>query len=272
MRIDEPGTLKAFLNRHHLAVNKGLGQHFLSSRTVVSKIIDAANGCQSVIEIGPGPGILTGPLCDAIPRVVVIELDDRMPALLAESAPQAEIISGDALQISLKDILSGMESPVGIVSNMPYYITAPLLQRIADVAPLIDRAVLMMQREVANRIVAKAGNRDRGSLSVYLQALFEIEAVAQVPAGAFLPPPKVDSSVLLFTPRGECFDSGLFDFIRTGFSQPRKTLANNLAYLDRTRVQSAIDALELSATVRPHEVTFAQWQGLHVKLTARQSN
>lgn len=259
MRIDEPSALKALLQKHHLAVNKGLGQHFLCSRPVVDAIVHAAIGCHSVLEIGPGPGILSGPLSDVIPQVTVIELDARMQPVLAESAPKVELILGDALQISISGVLDRMGAPVGIVSNMPYYISAPLLQRVAELADSIDRAILMMQREVAERILAKAGNRDRGSLSVYLQAVFHIERLIHVPPGAFMPPPKVESTVLTFVPRRDAHDPKLFDFVRTGFAQPRKTLANNLGYLGRNRVTSAIETAGLSPTVRPHELTFEAW-------------
>lgn len=262
MRIDDPATLKSFLRRHGLDANKGLGQHFLASPKVVERIVAATDGCQSVVEIGPGPGILTAPLSEAVSNVVAIEIDSRMAALLAESAPNARVILGDALSLDLRAIIEGLPAPVAVVSNMPYYISAPLLQRIAGVAPTIDRAILMMQREVATRISARAGKRERGSLSVYLQAVFAIEKLIDVPPGAFLPPPKVDSAVLTLRPTRADFDDAIFAWIQTGFSQPRKTLANNLSASGRMSREVALAALEatgLSPTIRPHELTLEQW-------------
>ena len=268
MRIDDPAKLKAFLRKHRIDANHGLGQHFLCSPKVVDKIIAATDGCASAIEIGPGPGILTAPLTDSVGQVVAIELDDRMLPLLSESAPTCRVVQGDALKIDLPDLIATLHAPVALVSNMPYYISAPLLQLAASLGTSIDRAVLMMQREVATRIMAKPGNRERGSLSVYLQAKFDMSLVADVPPGAFLPPPKVDSKVLLFVPKPDVYDPALFDFVRGGFGQPRKTLANNLAQFGREAVTEAISAIGATATVRPHELTFPDWQSLFAKLRA----
>ncbi len=266
MRIDDPEVLRAFLRRYGIAATHGLGQHFLCSPKVVDKIIAATHGCCSALEIGPGPGILTGPLSVALSSVVAIELDSRMLTALAASAPACKVICADALKADLGAIVADLAGPVALVSNMPYYISAPLLQLAADLGDSIDRAVLMMQREVANRIMAKAGNRDRGSFSVYLQAKFEMSLIADVPAGAFMPPPKVESKVLLLKPRPCNHDPLLFDFVRKGFTQPRKTLVNNLGFLGRNCVESSIAKIDATPTVRPHELTFEQWIQLYASV------
>jgi len=232
------------------------------SGSAVKSISDAAGGCAGICEIGPGPGVLTQALCEKAERVIAIELDPRMGELLAESAPTAEVRHLDALQIDLSALMQELPSPRAIVSNMPYYITGPLLQRVADARGSIDRAVLMMQREVAIRVIARAGESERGSLSVYLQSLFEIRALVQVPAGAFLPPPKVDSTVLVFTPRAVEYDDWYFRLIRFGFTQPRKTLANNLAnglHRSRDEIVEVLESMDLWEKTRAQEVTEAQW-------------
>lgn len=228
---------------------------------------------RGLLEIGPGPGVLTSPLSHAAERMVALELDERMVAALRDSAPAADVRQADALKADLTAILQELPEPRGIVSNLPYYITGPLLGRIADARAHFATAVLMMQKEVADRIRAKPGHRERGSLSVALQAAFEIRLVAQAPAGAFLPPPKVDSTVLEFVPRPSGLpadrEAQTLRLVRIGFGQPRKTLANNLMaglHIDREAAEKAIDALSLEEKIRPQELTFEQWAALAERL------
>lgn len=271
MKLYDAGTLKGFLARHGLSADKGLGQHFLVSGSVVKAIANAAGGCQGICEIGPGPGVLTQSLSEVAERLVVLELDPRMAALLAESAPKAQVVQADALKVDLEALLRDLPAPRAIVSNMPYYITGPLLQRVADVRASIDRAVLMMQKEVAVRVIAPPGNGERGSLSVYLQSLFEIRVLSQVPAGAFLPPPKVDSTVLVFVPRLTTFDDFYFRVVRFGFTQPRKTLANNLAnglHRSRDEIVTVLESVGLWEKSRAQELTEEQWVALSGALAA----
>ncbi|MGV3616928.1 MAG: 16S rRNA (adenine(1518)-N(6)/adenine(1519)-N(6))-dimethyltransferase RsmA [Fimbriimonas sp.] len=271
MNLYDPGTLTAFLKRYGLRADKGLGQHFLVSQSAVQAIVNALDGCQGVLEIGPGPGVLTHPVSERAERTIALELDPRFVNMLAESAPKAEVRRVDALQADIPAILAELPEPRAIVSNLPYYITAPLLQRVADSRSQIDRAVLMMQKEVANRIAAPPGDGERGSLSVYLQALFGIRRVASVPAGAFLPPPKVDSTVLLFQPRPDEVPESVFRTVRMGFTQPRKTLANNLAaalHRDRDPLLDLLENLGHREKVRAQDLTLEQWMALSEALSA----
>lgn len=264
MNLVDPATLKKFLARHGVVAAKGLGQHFLCSRPVVDSIVQSLEGTAGLLEIGPGPGVLTAPLSERA-KLIAFEVDPRMIAALAESAPHAEVRQADALKESLVDALSQLPEPRGVVSNLPYYITGPLLTRIAEASAYWSCAVLMMQREVANKVVAKVGDRDRGSLSVYLQSQFEIRIVSQVPAGAFLPPPKVDSTVLSLTPRGVAFSDTFYRVVRMSFGQPRKTLANNLvAGLHRSReeILSLLEAAGIDERERPQMLTVDQWVAL----------
>src|SRR5579871_5760124 len=194
MDLADPKTLTAFLAAHGIRASKGLGQHFLCSRPAVDAIVDRVRSVKGVLEIGPGPGVLTGPMSE-IAEVTALEIDPRMIELLKDSAPKAQVLQIDALKGDLSEVLAGLPTPRAVVSNLPYYITGPLLTKISEARGRFQVAVLMMQREVADRVVAEAGNSNRGSLSVYLQSQFNIELVKRVPAGAFLPPPKVDSTV-----------------------------------------------------------------------------
>jgi len=198
--------------------------------------------------------------------MIALELDERMIAALKESAPKADVRRVDALKVSLEDILQELPEPRGVVSNLPYYITGPLLTKIAESRESFAVAVLMMQKEVAQRVMACPGNSDRGSLSVFLQSQFDISITAQVSAGSFVPPPKVDSTVLKFVPKhldvertGQPF---FFRLIRLGFTQPRKTLANNLvAGLSRPRedLVEILEKIDLEEKVRPHDLMVEKW-------------
>lgn len=263
--LTDPGALKPFLARHGIAARKGLGQHFLCSAKVVGAIVARVEGMAGVLEIGPGPGILTVPLANQTQRIIALEIDPRMIGALAESAPNADIRLLDALQTPLAAILAELPSPRAVVSNLPYYITGPLLDRIAAASGDWSRAVLMMQREVGRKLLAPPGDSDRGALSVALQASFDIERVCDVPPGAFLPPPKVESIVLQLTPKAVALPPGLLDFVRAGFRQPRKTLVNNLAQagVQREKATAALQMAHLDERVRPHALTLDEWARLH---------
>lgn len=261
MNLADPPTLKAFLQRHGLWARKGLGQHFLCSAKVVEGIVSRCMGCAGVLEIGPGPGVLTNPLSSSR-RLIALEVDQAMIGALAESAPSADVRKLDALKADLSAILAELPAPRAVVSNLPYYITGPLLTAVAGACSSFDVAVLMMQKEVARRIVAGPGSSERGSLSVFLQAQFDIAKVLDVPAGAFYPPPKVDSTVLQFKPLPDRPDPALFDFVRVGFKQPRKTVANNLSTglgVPREAVVERLHAAGLDERVRAQELTLEQW-------------
>ncbi|RYG65219.1 16S rRNA (adenine(1518)-N(6)/adenine(1519)-N(6))-dimethyltransferase, partial [bacterium] len=147
-----------------------------------------------------------------------------------------------------------------IVSNMPYYITAPLLDRFTAQRAKVERLVLMMQREVGDRIAAPAGKSERGSLSVSLQRLFTIERLIDVPPEAFAPPPKVRSVVLVLRPRDIVADPDFERLVRAGFTHPRKTLANNLsAVYPRETILAVAEKEGFEPTIRPHQLTEAQW-------------
>lgn len=259
VNLARPEELRPFLLRHGLSPNKGLGQHFLCSERVVRAIVVATEN-RSVFEIGPGPGILTQALAEN-QSVIALELDGRMTLALAESAPSATIVFGDALTTDLRELILKLKKPRAVVSNLPYYITGPLLERVAEVSDLWEVAVLMMQREVAKRILAPVGDSERGAVSVRMQAEFSIRRVADAPAGAFLPPPKVDSTVLAFEPAGPRMPLEMVELIRAGFTQPRKTLANNIGAAGYAR--DIVTEAGLERNIRPHQVSLSGWRRLY---------
>lgn len=248
--------------RHGYRPRKRWGQHFLISQRVVDAIVGRLEGMAGVLEVGPGPGVLTRPISQAGIDVLAVEIDPVALSALAESAPRAKVISGDALEIDLSSLLEQMPNPRAVVSNIPYNITGPLLTAFAACRGKYERAALMMQREVGTRLVAKVGNSDFGSLSVFIQSQFRIVKVVDVPPSAFLPPPKVSSVVLELTPLPDQPSEDFFRLIRAGFTQPRKTLANNFLAigLERPRVARLLADLGHPPTIRPHQVGLDDWR------------
>ena len=213
------------------------------------------------MEIGPGIGVITGPLSESS-SVIAVELDRTLAEHLADKAPRAEILLADALGVDWVPLLASLPQPAGIVSNMPYNITGPLLEKVYGCADKIDRAVLMMQKEVAEKMVAKVGDSGRGALSVVFQDRFEIGIKCQVPPGAFSPPPKVESTVLVLRPRAAPVP-GMYRIAHAAFRQPRKTLANNLKGLvDAAALAETLREFGLAPTLRPHQVPDAVWPRL----------
>lgn len=263
MNLADPATLQRFLASQGIHATKELGQHFLCSLPVVEAIVGRVESCPGILEIGPGPGVLTSPLSEAAAKMIALEVDDRMIRALGKSAPKAEVLRMDALKVDLSEILARLPEPRAVVSNLPYYITSPLIESIARARANFSVAVLMMQREVAHRIAAPPRSGERGSLSVFLQAVFDVDHVAEVPAAAFVPPPKVASTVLSFVPKaGVAFPDGFFDFVRLGFAQPRKTLINNLISgrrLSRDAAAELVAAAGLVPTARAQELTQDDW-------------
>jgi len=247
-----------------------LGQNFLADRSAAVKIVEALGeiGDQMVIEIGPGHGALTEMLAARAGRLVAIELDRMLSTeLRAQYArnPKVQILEGDVLKMDFSTIVSGdllalrdrQAGGVGrtarVVGNLPYYITSDILLRLFQFHWLFDVVVIMVQREVADRVAAKPGSRDYGLLSATAQLYAKVEKLFTLPPEAFSPPPKVHSSVLrlMIMPQFQELgvDAAEFDrFLKLSFGQKRKTWANNLkGEYDEEQVRAALK----SAGVRP---------------------
>jgi len=226
-----------------------LGQHFLNSEDLADRIVDALGDVSesTVLEIGPGRGILTSLLAKRARRLIAVELDRVLAAQLRLKfgmARNVEIIEADILAIDFDSLFGpkpglgrpGIEispEPVKVVGNLPFYITSDILLRLFEFSKYFESVVLMVQREVADRIAAEPGGRDYGILSATAQLYARVEKLFTLPPGAFVPPPKVHSTVLRLTiePRQEelgVAGDGFIDFLRLSFGQKRKTLWNNL--------------------------------------------
>ena len=226
-----------------------LGQHFLVNDSNAARIVDALGDIShsTVLEIGPGRGVLTSLLARRTRRLIAIELDRVLAAQLRMKFalyPNVEIIEGDVLAIDFSTLfgpkpgasrpgLVQIPEPVPVVGNLPYYITSDILLRLFEFRQCFSTIVIMVQKEVADRLAATPGSRDYGLLSATAQLYAKVERLFTLPPGAFSPPPKVHSSVVRLTvsPRVNALnvdEEGFINFLKLSFGQKRKTLWNNL--------------------------------------------
>jgi 16S rRNA (adenine1518-N6/adenine1519-N6)-dimethyltransferase len=210
---------------------KRFGQHFLTDRHYVRRIVETIDprAGQPMVEIGPGTGILTEELAHVIAPLHVVEIDRELAASLRERFTSGQVVvhESDALEFNFGSLAPALR----VVGNLPYNVSTPILFRIAEFAPRIADCVFMLQKEVVDRMVAAPDTEAYGRLSVMLQYRFAMEAALRVPPGAFTPPPKVDSSVVRMRPLGEdrlrARDEARFaSIVGAAFSQRRKTLRN----------------------------------------------
>lgn len=259
-----------------------LGQHFLASDSFALQIVDALGDVSqnTVLEIGPGRGALTSLLANRARRLIAVELDRVLAAQLRlrfGMFPNVEVIEADILSIDFDSLFGpkpglsrpGIEfkpTPARVIGNLPYYITSDILLRLFDYSKYFETLVILVQREVADRIAAKPGSRDYGLLSVTAQLHARVEKLFTLPPGVFAPPPKVHSTALRLTMAPRQHELGLdgdrqiadgfIDFLKLSFAQKRKTLWNNLkstypephlrSALSQARVKPAARAETLS--------------------------
>jgi 16S rRNA (adenine1518-N6/adenine1519-N6)-dimethyltransferase len=209
-----------------------LGQHFLFQRPILDRIAEAACGAraETVVEIGAGPGGLTAALLERCGRLIAIEIDPALAAGLRTSYsqhPRFSLVEADVLQTDLSQW-----GRVTVCGNLPYYISTPIIEKTLALGPLLERAVFLLQKEVADRLAAGPGSRDYGYLSVAAQLYCQVERLFIVKPSSFRPPPKVDSAVVRLQPRAAPAVPDPVRFLRfvsACFRQKRKTLRNNLA-------------------------------------------
>jgi 16S rRNA (adenine1518-N6/adenine1519-N6)-dimethyltransferase len=237
--MDLPGFVdpRQLLARYGLSPKRRLSQNFLVARSVVEAIARAATdeGCALVLELGAGLGTLTLELMRRCPRVVAVEQDaDMLRVLRLELAPLGlDVRHSDATTIDYRALCSELGvSDLQLAGNLPYAATGAILRRIVQQRDAVSGAVLMLQREVRDRLVAEPGTHAYGALTVFCRAAFRVDSVLHVPAGAFVPRPKVDSSVVRLRPHPSppTVESDAFrEVVRAAFQQRRKTLRNALS-------------------------------------------
>ena len=245
-KLYTPTTIREIRNKYNFKLSKSLGQNFLTDKNVLDKIISESFICEEdlVIEIGPGIGVLTAEAAQFAGKVVAIEIDKNLLPILNETLggfDNIEVINKDILKTDLNEILDSHKiingcprKAVRIIGNLPYYITTPIIMKILEDGIKADSITIMMQKEVADRIMAKPGGKTYGALSVAVQYYCEVNSIAIVPRTSFVPPPNVDSAVLRLDIRKkkpvELSDENVFfACIKSGFGQRRKTLLNSLS-------------------------------------------
>ncbi len=253
--------------------NKSLGQHWLKDRQILDEIAELALGdapedslteeSRTCLEIGPGLGTLTSSLLRVFPHVVSVEFDERLANNLPKSFPgkNLEVINQDFLKFDLSTI----PAPYVVAGNIPYYITSPIIMKILESENRPDRAVLLIQKEVAERIAADPG--DHTILSLSVQNLAKVQLGPVVKKELFTPAPKVDSQVIILDPiTAPAVSEDVIGFIKKGFSAPRKKLSKNLSFVERDKLNIAFSNLGISENARPADLTLTEWQSLYQEI------
>jgi 16S rRNA (adenine1518-N6/adenine1519-N6)-dimethyltransferase len=274
---------RALLEKYDLRAKKSWGQNFLGDDVILSDIarLAAPRAGELVVELGAGLGHLTARLVARGARVVAVERDREMAAVLrGELGERIQLLEADAARLDYGEVLaragaSPAAEKVAVVGNLPYHLTSPILFSLLDQVERISRAVFLVQREVAERLAAEPGTKDWGILSVLLQREADVSIERIVPPGAFLPPPKVESAVIcaLFRPPAEAVaDPDRFrKLVKAGFGQRRKTLGNALRSARIVAPEALATALEragVDPVRRGETLTVAEWAALDRAISA----
>ena len=257
-----PREASELLRRHGLAPHQSLGQNFVVDANTVRRIARLAEvgPGDHVVEIGAGLGSLTRALLETGARVTAIEVDQGLVRALRETAPEAEIVSGDARTVDWTPILDG--EPAVLVANLPYNVATPIVADLLDGVPLIERMLVMVQAEVGQRLAARPGSKAYGAVSVKVAYWAEASVVGHVPPTVFLPRPKVDSALVAIrrrpVPAGppSVPPPALFALVRAGFGQRRKTLRRSLEGL---ALPADFEVAGIDAGRRGEELDIDDW-------------
>ena len=265
---------RRLLRRFDLQARKGLGQHFLIDREVLELITSAAEltPADVIVEVGPGLGVLTRELAKKAGLVIAIELDNKLAALLKQTLASFNnviIINDDVLKIEPGALLNQQKVrfPYKVVANLPYYITSPVLRHFLEASAKPQMMIVMVQKEVAEAIVAKPG--EMSLLSVSIQFYGEPRIISYVPAQCFYPAPEVDSAILRIDlypqPAVAVDEAGFFELVRGGFTAPRKQIANSLAQglgLPKAEVLPLLETANIVPQRRAETLTLGEWAQL----------
>lgn len=281
--IATPVRTQAIMNQFGINTKKSLGQNFLTDINILKNIVAAGDvqKTDNVVEIGPGIGALTEQLARAAKQVVAFELDDRLiPVLDHTMAPydNVTIVHNDILKVDLeKEFAKQFEdvtAPLKLVANLPYYITTPILMQVLQSGIHFDNIVVMMQKEVADRLSAEPGTKDYGSLTLAVQYRMNAKLAFTVSRTAFVPNPNVDSAIISLTPREPLAiqprdEKRLFELFKIGFVMRRKTLWNNLTTAFgkgeamQAKLTAALAAIDLDPRTRAEKLSLERFVELH---------
>ena len=281
MRIADYSVTKAVLERHGFTFKKSFGQNFLTDTNILQKIVDTAevDDQVNVIEIGPGIGALTEFLAERAAEVMAFEIDHRLVPILADTLRDFDnvtVVNEDILKVDLAQHIQNFKNPdlpIKVVANLPYYITTPILMHLIESGIPFSEFVVMMQKEVADRISAQPNTKAYGSLSIAVQYYMTAKVAFIVPRTVFVPAPNVDSAILKMVRRPEPAvavedEKFFFKVSKASFTHRRKTLWNNLTgYFGKSeevkdKLTKALDQAGLSPSVRGEALSLAEFASL----------
>ncbi len=262
-RLYSPNKIKETLDKYGFKFSKSLGQNFLIDGNIVRKIVSEANISKDdyVLEIGPGMGTLTEELAINAKKVVAVELDKKLLPILDETLEpydNVEIVYGDILKIDVNNLIEEKlgGGPVKVVANLPYYVTTPIIGKLIEDNLKLDSIIVMVQKEVAERMSAVPGSKNYGSLSIFVNFYCEPKIVVKVPNTVFMPQPKIDSAVIKLDIKSDLPDidrEKFFAVVKAAFSKRRKTILNALSTygfsLDKEIIKEALE----SSGIKPEE-------------------
>ena len=281
MRIADHSVTRAILERHGFTFKKSFGQNFLTDTNILQKIVDTAEIDKkvNVIEIGPGIGALTEFLAESAVEVMAFEIDDRLVPILADTLRDFDnvtVVNQDILKVDLAQYIAEFKNPdlpIKVVANLPYYITTPILMHLIESGIPFSEFVVMMQKEVADRISAQPNTKSYGSLSIAVQYYMTAKVAFIVPRTVFVPAPNVDSAILKMVRRDQPAvavqdEKFFFKVSKASFVHRRKTLWNNLtSYFGKSeetkgKLTAALERAEISPSVRGEALSLEEFARL----------
>ena len=281
MRIADHSVTRAILERHGFTFKKSFGQNFLTDTNILQKIVDTAEIDKkvNVIEIGPGIGALTEFLAESSAEVMAFEIDDRLVPILADTLRDFDnvtVVNQDILKVDLAQYIAEFKNPdlpIKVVANLPYYITTPILMHLIESGIPFSEFVVMMQREVADRISAQPNTKAYGSLSIAVQYYMTAKVAFIVPRTVFVPAPNVDSAILKMVRRNQPAvevqdEKFFFKISKASFVHRRKTLWNNLtshfgkSEETKSKLTAALERADLSPSVRGEALSLEEFARL----------
>jgi len=269
-RLYSPAYVKEIIAKYRFRFSKSLGQNFLIDGNIVRKICEEADITKEdeVLEVGPGIGTLTEELSLRAGKVVAVELDKNLLPILSDTLKvyeNIEIVNGDILKLDLKSFLKEKftSKKVKVVANLPYYITTPIIIKFLEEELNLDSIIVMVQKEVAERMKAKPGIKDYGAFSVFVQYYTEPKIILDVPKTVFMPKPNVDSAVILLKVRKERIDLKnrelFFKLVKAAFGKRRKTLLNSLSSsdlgLEKDQIRGILEKCNIDPNLRAENLT-----------------
>jgi 16S rRNA (adenine1518-N6/adenine1519-N6)-dimethyltransferase len=282
MKLYAPSNIKKILQENDLRPSKSLGQNFLADKNIIHNLLEKAGIREKdlVIEIGPGLGVLTRELCQRAGMVLAVEIDKHLIPILEEvleEYPNKEILHQDILKVNLQQRIQDIRLPDGqvpeaikVVANLPYYITTPILMKLLEDKLPLSSITVMMQKEVAERLMAKPGTKEYGAITLAVQYYGQCKILLSVPKEVFFPQPKVDSTVIQIVLQERVFDSQveetiLFGLIKAAFGKRRKTLLNGLTGafgLSKDEVKALLETVGIQENRRGETLSLEEYMNL----------